>query len=143
MVRTAQRTEQIPGASFARQMIRENDIQHISAAAVQLVGDLGLKGIVTFSQSGRSAAMVSNCRPANIKIFAFTNSPKTQKKLVLYRAVYPFLLRFEDDFEETVQDALQVLGESEYCEAGDRLVIVHEIEAGGKRVPSIQIRDIQ
>lgn len=142
MVRTAHRSERIPGASFAHEMIRKNDIQHIAAAAVQLVGDLGLKGIVTFSQSGRTAAIVSNCRPANIKIFAFTNSPKTQKTLVLYRAVYPFLLDFRDDFEETVQNALVVLSESGDFGSGDRLVVIHEIEAGGKLVPSIQIRDI-
>jgi len=142
MVRTAQRSEKIPGASFAQRMIRENDIQHIAAAAVQLVGDLGLKGIVTFSQSGRTASIVSNCRPASIKIFAFTNSPKTQRTLMLYRAVYPILIRFEDYFEKTVQNALRVLGESEDFKKGDRLVVIHEIEAGGKLVPSIQIRVI-
>ncbi len=142
MLRTAHRTEQIPGAAFAGQMIRENDIQHIASASVQLVVDLKLKGIVTFSQSGRTAAIVSNCRPANIKIFAFTNSPKTQKTLILYRAVYPFLLDFKDDFEETVQNALQVLKETRDFDEGDRVVVIHEIEAQGSLVPTIQVRSL-
>jgi pyruvate kinase len=142
MVRTAFKSEQMPGAAFARKMLREFDLQHIAAAALQLVTDLKLKGIVTFSQSGRTAAIVSNCRPANVKIFAFTNSPKTLKTLILYRAVYPFLLTFEDDFEETVQHALQILNGTEGIASDDRVVVIHEIEAHGKLVPTIQVRTV-
>ncbi|MBU2644117.1 pyruvate kinase [bacterium] len=143
MVRTARKAEQSPGVAYARQMIRDNDLQHIALAAVQLVGDLKLKGIVTFSQSGRSAAIVSNCRPANIKIFAFTNSAKTQKTLILYRAVYPILIQFETDFEETVQKALHVLRAADDFAPGDRVVVIHEIKAQDKLVPTIQVRRIE
>lgn len=142
MVRTAHKTEQFPGVAFAQQMIRENDLQHIATAAIHLVENLKLKGIVTFTQSGHSAALVSNCRPANIKIFAFTNSVKTQKTLILYRSVYPYLLNFEIDFEETVQNAMLALREIEDFAPGDRVVVIHEIEALGKLVPSIQVRAI-
>jgi pyruvate kinase len=142
MVRTARTTEQYPGAAFAQQMIREHDLQHIASAAVHLVEDLKLKGIVTFTQGGRSAAIVSNCRPANIKIYAFTNSAKTQKTLILYRAVYPYLLDFEENFEETVQNAVVSLRENGDFAPGDRVVVIHEIEAHGKLVPTIQVREI-
>ena len=142
MARTAHKAEQLPGVGFAQQMIRQNDLQHIASAAVHLVEHLKLKAIVTFSQSGRSAAIVSNCRPANIKIYAFTNSAKTQKTLILYRSVYPYLLQFEADFEETVQNAMLVLRENGDFVQGDRLVVIHEIEAHGRLVPTIQVREI-
>lgn len=142
MVRTAHKTEQYPGVAFAQQMIRENDLQHIASAAIHLVKDLKLKGIVTFTQSGHSAAIVSNCRPANIKIFAFTNSAKTQKTLTLYRSVYPYLLNFEADFEGTVQNAMLTLKEKGDLVADDRVVVIHDIEAQGKLVPTIQVRAV-
>ncbi len=142
MVRTANKAEQLPGVAFAQQMIRQNDLQHIASAAVHLVEHLKLKAIVTFSQSGRSAAIVSNCRPANIKIYAFTNSAKTQKTLILYRAVYPYLLEFEANFEETVQNAMLELRENGDFTRGDRVVVIHEIEAYGRLVPTIQVREI-
>jgi pyruvate kinase len=142
MVRTARKAEQHPGAQFVRDMIKQHDIQHIATAAIQLVVDLKLKGILVFTQSGRSAAIVSSFRPANIKIYAFTNSAKTQKTLVLYRAVYPLLMEFNDDFEETVQSALKVLGESGEFETNDQVVVIHEIMTRGILVPSIQVRNI-
>jgi len=142
MVRTAHKAEQLPGVGFAQQMIRQNDLQHIASAAVHLVENMKLKAIVTFSQSGRSAAIVSNCRPANIKIYAFTNSAKTQKTLILYRAVYPYLLHFEVNFEKTVQNAMLALKENGDFVQGDRVVVIHEIEAYGSLVPTIQVREI-
>ncbi len=142
LLRTAQKSEQYPGVQFAKNITKKDSLQHIAAAAVQLVGDLQLKGIVVFTQRGRSATIVSNYRPAKIKIYAFTNSPKTQITLILYRSVYPFLMEFDDDFEETVRNALAVLENTGDFLPGDQVVVIHEIVSAGELVPSIQVRNI-
>lgn len=142
MVRTAQKSGQFAGAQFVKKMIKTDRFQHIATAAVQLVSDLGLNGIVAFTKSGRSASIVSSCRPANVKIYAFTNSPKTQKILVLNRSVYPFLIDFEDDFEETAQNALKRLSQTGEFKPGDQVVVIHEIVIDDELVPSIQLRNV-
>ena len=64
------------------------------------------------------------------------------KTLVLYRATFPFLIEFLDDFEETAQNALIMLKETGEFEPGDRIIVMHEIVNQGKLVPSIQVREI-
>ena len=142
LVKTSHKAEQHPGVQFAKMMIKKDSLQHIAAAAVQLVSDLKLKGIVVFTQSGRSAAFVSNCRPANTKIYTFTNSPKTHTTLILFRAVYPFLIEFNDDFEKTAQFAIESLRKTGDFQSGDKVVVIHEINTNGTMIPSIQVRDV-
>ncbi len=143
MKKTAQKAEQYPGVQYANNIVKADDLQHIAFAAIQLVSDLMLKGILVFTQSGRSAVIVSRCRPARIKIYAFTNSLKTQSTLILNRAIYPFLIEFHDDFEKTVQEALRNLRETDDFQKGDQMIVIHEIVTeGGTMVPSIQVRDV-
>ncbi|MCP4752342.1 MAG: pyruvate kinase [Proteobacteria bacterium] len=142
LVKTAHKSEQYPGVRFAREMIKKDSLHHIAAAAVQLVGDLKLKGMVVFTQSGRTAAIVSSFRPENIKIYAFTNSPKTQAGLILHRSVYPFLMTFDDDFEQTVQNALKALSTAEDFQTGDQVIVIHDIGTDSGFVQSIQVRDV-
>ena len=137
-----EKAEQYPGVQYAKDIVKTDDLQHIAFAATQLVSDLMLKGIIVFTQSGRSAVIVSRCRPARIRIYAFTNSLKTQSTLILNRAVYPFLINFYDDFEETVQEALKNLRETDDFEKGDQMVVIYESVTNGGMVRSIQVRDV-
>ncbi len=142
MKKTAHKAERYPGVQYAKELVKTDDLQHIAFAAIQLVNDLMLKGIIVFTQSGRSAVIVSRCRPARIKIYAFTNSPKTQTTLILNRAIYPSLIDFHDDFEKTVQVALKDLRDTGDFQKGDQMVVIHEILTEGGMVPSIQVRDV-
>jgi len=142
MLKTAHKTELQEGAQFAKKLIKTNKLQHIATAAVTLVHDLKLKGIAVFTQGGRSAAIVSSCRPANVKIFAFTNSPKAQKTLILNRAVYPILIEFYDDFEKTTREAIKALQKTGEFSENDQIVAIHEIIIDNEFVPSIQIRNV-
>ncbi|MBU2513492.1 pyruvate kinase [bacterium] len=143
MKKTAQKAEQYPGVQYAKDIVKTDDLQHIAFAAIQLVDDLMLKGILVFTQSGRSAVIVSRCRPARIRIYAFTNSPKTQSTLILNRSVYPFIIEFHDDFEKTVQEALGRLRETGDFQKGDQMIVIHEIVTeNGDMAPSIQVRNV-
>lgn len=142
LVRTAHKTELQEGAQFAKKLIKTNTLQHIATAAVRLARDLNLKGIAVFTKGGRSAAIVSSCRPLNVKIFAFTDSSKTQKTLILNRAVYPLLIKFYDDFEETTREAIKALQKTGEFKETDQIVAIHEIIINGEFVPSIQVRNV-
>ncbi len=142
MKKTAEKAEYFPSVHYARDIVKTDDLQHIAFAAIQLVSDLMLKGMIVFTQSGKSAVIASRCRPPRIKIYAFTNSPKTQTTLTLNRSVYPILIPFHDDFEETVQVALKKLRETGDFQKGDRMVMIHEILTEGGMVPSVQVRDV-
>jgi pyruvate kinase len=142
MARTAHKSEQYPTALFSKDLIKNTALQHIASAAVRLVEDLELKGMVVFTQSGRSAKIVSSCKPVDIKIYAFTDSPETQAGLILCRSVYPFLIEFLSDFEKTAQIAIKTLRETKEFQPGDQVVVIHEIIINGRTIPSIQVRNV-
>lgn len=62
----------------------------VAAAASRLAADVGAAAIVTFTQSGGTARLVSRCRPG-VPILALTPSDATRRRLNLCRGVFPFL----------------------------------------------------
>ncbi len=62
----------------------------VAAAASRLAADVGAAAIVTFTQSGGTARLVSRCRPG-VPILALTPFDATRRRLSLCRGVFPFL----------------------------------------------------
>lgn len=62
----------------------------VACAASSLATDIHAAAIITFTQSGSTARLVSRCRP-NILILAHTPMEKTRRQLALCRGVLPIL----------------------------------------------------
>lgn len=103
--------------------------ENIASAAATLANKRNAKAILSFTQKGLSASLVSRYRP-NAPIYAFTATPTVRNKLNLVYGVRPFLIEFDHEPEETIQLALGILKERKVLEDGDLVVILADILGG-------------
>ena len=61
---------------------------------------------------------------------------------MLYRGVYPFLLRLQDNPENTIQDALKILKKTGNFSAEEQVIVLANILTGEGYNTSLQIRTI-
>jgi pyruvate kinase len=95
----------------------------ITLAASQVGELLGVKYLVTFTQSGDSARRMARLR-SSIPLLAFTPEPAVRSQLSLTWGIETFLVPFvmhTDDMVRQVDQALLSLGR---CHVGDQVVIV-------------------
>ncbi|GIT72757.1 MAG: hypothetical protein Ct9H300mP28_25710 [Pseudomonadota bacterium] len=85
-------------------MIKKAKGQHIAASAIQIASDLNIRAAGFNHSNGRGARYLSNLRPHGITIYSFTDNPKVLASNILYRGVYPFLLKLQDNPEDTIQE---------------------------------------
>jgi pyruvate kinase len=119
--------------------IREN----LAKSACQLADSIQAPAIVVITRRGAFAKLVASFRPKKAIIYAFTNMSSTRRKLWLVRSVVPFLMEFSKDPETTIRRAFQKLKERSRVLPGDPIVVLSDIEAGGEKVTSVQIRVFQ
>lgn len=97
--------------------------QSIAMASIWTAHHLGVKAIVTLTETGSTALWMSrlNC---GVPIYALTPIPETQTKMCLYRAVFPFLMKhIHTDKDILIYDAEQLLLKAGKVKNGDLIVI--------------------
>ncbi len=92
-------------------------------AAVEAAWNLGLQVIVAFTESGRTAQLISKYRPA-APIMAFTADRSTLRRMALYWGVLPIGFERRERFGHMVAYAEKYLEKQEICRAGDGVVVV-------------------
>jgi len=136
------RTEEFPGVKFSEKMVKEKNGEHLAESAIQIATNLNIRSIVVITRNGRGARYLSNFRPFNIGIYSFTNSKNVLTSMALYRGVFPFLMKFRVNPEETIQDALMILSEKKGFLAKEKVVVLANILTGEGYSTSLQIRTI-
>lgn len=137
----AVKSEGLPGLDFA-QFLEKTDVkQHIAAAAVNLAMSLNAKGIIVITRRGLTARYVTNCRPRNCPIYAFTNDSRSRRQMVLNRSVRPFRIAFSNDPEKTIIHAMELLKEKERLHTGDEVVVISDV-ISARGIETIQVRAI-
>lgn len=139
--RIAQTSEQGESLKFERGLIKDNDKQHLAESAVLLAEASGAQGIVVITRRGLTAHNITNCRPQNTPIYAFTNEARTRRQLSLNRGVISSRIDFSSDPEKTLQHAFDVLRERYDFSTNDKVVVVSDVIAG-VGVDAVQIRTI-
>lgn len=134
-------SEKVRGLQFSSLLQKNVDKQHLAASAVELAESLQAKGIVVITRRGIMAQFVTNCRPFQINIFAFTNDNRTRRQLQLNRSVLPYLMHFSSDPEKTLSQALTRLKEHNQMVTGDKVVVISDVIAA-TGIDTIQIRRI-
>ena len=137
--RVARRTERSGGAGYARDAVLEDMRQKVVASAVFLANSLPRAKIVVFTHHGTMARYVSNLRPENAPIFAFTSSEVVFRQIVLCWGTHPIMLDFADP-KATIESAIAYLRKARLAEPGDNLIILTDMVAGGDKVDCVQLR---
>jgi pyruvate kinase len=111
-------------------------------SAAVLAQELGQSGIVVFTRSGYLAYALGALRARGVPIFAFTDVEATFRQCMLPWGVEPFRMKFSDDPETTIVDALNYLKKSDWCPAGTWLVVITNALASTKIIDTLQLRQI-
>jgi pyruvate kinase len=139
--RVAARIERSGGAGYAEFAMLEDARQKIIASAVVLANSLQQAKLIVFTRHGTMARNVSNLRPENAPIFAFTSSGEVRRQLMICWGVYPVRIDFTDDPNVTIEAAEKLLREAKLTAPGDHLVIISDVRAGDDRIiDSVQLR---
>ncbi len=138
--RVACRIERSGGAGYARETELHDSRQKTVASAVSLANALPKSKLIVFTRHGTMARYVSNMRPEHAPVFAFTPSEHICRQLALCWGTHPVLLPFTEDPNSTIEAAENYLLNAGLTEAGDNLVVLSDLRAGGAQVDSIQVR---
>ena len=111
-------------------------------SAAMLAMRLEKSAVLVFTRSGDLAAKLGALRPNGAPLFAFTDVEGLHRRLRLIWGIEPFLMKFSDDPEVTVQNAINHLKSQGWIEDGDQLVTVTNAFAHKRVIESIQIREI-
>jgi pyruvate kinase len=138
--RVAMRIERSGGAGYAKTVILEDNRQKTVSSAVVLANSLKRAKLVVFTRHGTMARNVSNLRPEQAPIFAFTPSESVRRQLAISWGVYSERIDFDDDPAITIHTAEEFLRAHRLTTAGDHLVIISDIRADSDRIDSVQLR---
>jgi len=138
--RVARRIERSGGAGYGKDAILEDTRQKTVASAVVLANSLTRAKIVVFTHHGTMARYVSNLRPENAPIFAFTCSETVFRQIVILWGTHPVMLEFADDPHLTIESAIKYLRQEKLTEPGDNLIVLSDMLGGRDKVDSVQLR---
>lgn len=116
----------------------QDDALVISNAAKTLAHDRNVSNIVVFTQSGKTALLMSKARP-RVPILAFTPEPSTMPLLNLYWGVKPIAVPFADSLEEMVASVDAYLQANQRCKVGEQVVVISGFPVGEMRLPNLAL----
>ena len=134
-------SEITPGLTEELKLFRPKAKMLRSAALLSM--KMKNSAVLVFTRSGDLASKLGALRPNGAPLFAFTDVEGLHRRLRLIWGIEPFLMKFREDPELTVQNAIDRLKFENWVEIGDQLVTVTNVFAGGKVVESIQIREVE
>jgi pyruvate kinase len=139
MDRIARRTERSGGAGFALKADIHDPDAKIVRHAADLARELDAAALVVFTRTGRMAHHAAWTRVLDCPMIAFTNNPVLLPQIALLWSVQPTFLDFNDDPNQTVSDAGNILLHRKLVTPGSTVVFVTEATIKDKRVDTIQV----
>jgi len=138
--RVARRIERSGGAGWAADAVLEDARQKTCASAVVLANSLARAKLVVFTHHGTMARYVSNLRPENAPIFAFTSNAEVFRQIVICWGTHPVMLEFAEDPNITIEAAIEYLRQEKLTDPGDNLIILTDLLGGRDKVDCVQLR---
>lgn len=102
---------------------RHSTSRAVAKAACQAADELDARYVVTFTESGSTARLVSHFRP-NCPILAFTPSREVFRQLALPWGITPIMSIHYDRLENMLDDGLGMLRHLGIVDGGDIVVVV-------------------
>jgi pyruvate kinase len=100
-----------------------DDAIYMTLASRELAHDRDVAAIAVFTNSGRTALLLSKVRPA-VPILAFTPNPDTYTRINLYWGVRPYLVPKADTIEEMLRSVESAMLESGKIHPGQQVVLI-------------------
>jgi pyruvate kinase len=116
----------------------DDDAFAISIAARELARDRQVKVIAVFTQTGRSAALLSKARP-EVPILAFTPIEVTYRRLGMYWGLTPYLVPFSVTLSDMLVHVEEVLLKSGEYEKGQKVVLLSGFPIGDMRATNLAL----
>ena len=101
----------------------------ISKATVNAAMELNAKAIVTVTESGRTAYMISRYRPF-CPIIACTSKIQTYRQLSLSWGIIPLLIEEKEALDELFEEAIKAVEKASMAAAGDLIVLTAGVPIG-------------
>jgi pyruvate kinase len=102
---------------------RHSTSRAVAKAACQAADELDARYVVTFTESGSTAKLVSHFRP-NCPILAFTPSREVFRQLALPWGITPIMSVHYDRLENMLDDGLGMLRHLGIVDSGDIVVVI-------------------
>jgi pyruvate kinase len=101
----------------------QDDAYFITLAARELAYDRNVSAIAVFTQSGRTALLMSKARPS-VPILAFTPNTRTYYRLSLMWGIQPLLVKHSESIEDMIDSVKAVMLSSSNIKGGQQIVLV-------------------
>lgn len=139
IVREAEKHNQEWGhaEAFPQEALRE-DALSMCAAARELAHDRKVSNVAVFTQSGKTALLMSKVRP-RVPILALTPDPRTLSLSNLYWGVQPMLTPFVNSLEEMVHNIDSALMEQSRIKHGQQIVLISGFPVGSMHLPNLAL----
>ncbi|MGD8457526.1 MAG: pyruvate kinase [Anaerolineales bacterium] len=118
--------------------ITADDATSIAMAARELANDRSVAAIVVFTETGRTARLMSKAAP-NAPIIGFTPNERTYRRMTLYRGVFPHRIPSANSMEEMLRNVNMATKESTFIQTGQQVVVITGFPVGEKRPPSLAL----
>lgn len=118
--------------------ITADDATSITMAARELANDRNVAAIVVFTETGRTARLMSKASP-KAPIIGFTPHEKTFRRMTLYRGVFPHRIPFANSMEEMLGYVNKAMREATPFQVGQQVVVITGFPIGEKRPPSLAL----
>jgi pyruvate kinase len=115
-----------------------DDATSITRAARELAHDLNVAAIAVFTQTGRTAALMSKAFP-RVPILAFTPVETTYRRMAIYWGVFPYLVPSADTMEEMLSHVDNAMIASTPLKSGQQVVVITGFPIGEMRPPNLAL----
>ncbi len=116
----------------------QDDALALTRAARELAHDRNVAGIAVFTQTGRTALLMSKARP-RVPIFGFTPEISTFRQMGLYWGVIPVLVPFASTVENMLAHVDKTIRSSGYIETGQQIIMLSGFPVGAMRPPNFAL----
>jgi pyruvate kinase len=124
--------------TFETEMAEQSDPVSITRAARELAKDRNVAAIVVFTQSGRTARLMSKTRP-DVPILAFTPELCTYQQMSLYWGVTPLLVPYADTLEMMIKHVETAIATTTRLKKGQQVILISGFPVGAFRQPNLAL----
>jgi pyruvate kinase len=107
----------------AEPLSSQDDTHFVTLAARELAHDRNVAAIAVFTQTGRTALMMSKTRPG-VPVLGFTPRPEIYRRMAFYWGVTPYLVPHSNTIEDMLTAVETVMTTSTDLAPGQQVVLV-------------------
>ena len=115
-----------------------SDAVSITRAAKALAEDRNVVAIIVFTQSGKTARLMSKARP-DVPILAFTPELPTYHQMGLFWGVTPLLVPHADTLETMLKHVETAIATTTDLKAGQQVIVISGFPVGAMRQPNLAL----